>query len=383
MNVSILIPIFPEDEILPAFFTALKAFNKAEILFVNHDSERNLALLRAFAAHRDNVKILEEKRRGRAESLNRAVADARGENLLLLAPTAIPAAGWLKEMEKALAHDEIVVGETVSALSGKATPYGRLALKLFYGHSKRTAHALGHALPWGPACNLGIRKSLFESVGPFSPEAAGAFDIDWCWRAILSGASLRHAPKATVKRFRSNSREAILKEFDGYGLGEAWLNRTFSFLDQAHERDPLLAGVDAFRRLRFHSEAARVKPLQEPLEEVAAAFGSGVRSGYERPHRPCSLPRGLPAEAVGWWSSGKEKTIFVPGKGLTALRGKPLQVWDAWASGASEAELLKLFQKLFKAKPEEASDALADFISSLSPAASGWVPADDHEGHHH
>jgi GT2 family glycosyltransferase len=383
MNSSVLIPVFPEDEILPAFFTALKAFKKAEILFVNHESEMNLALLRSFAAHRDNVKILEEKRRGRAESLNRAVAEAKGEILLLLAPSAIPVAGWAKEMEAALGEADLVVGETASALNGKATPYGRLALKLFHGHSKRTAHAQGHALPWGPACNLGIRKSLFESVGPFSPEAAGAFDIDWCWRAVLSGASLRYAPKAAVKRFRSNSREAILREFDGYGLGEAWLNRTFSFLDDAKEQDPLHAGVGAFNRLRFHSEASRVKQLQQPLEEVAAAFGSGVRSGYERPHRPCAFPRGLPGEAIGWWSGPKEKTVFVPGKGLTTLQGKPLQVWESWQAGASEAELLQLFQKLFKAKPAEASDALEDFISSLSPAAAGWVPVSDHEGHHH
>lgn len=383
MNVSLLVPLFAEDEILPAFFTALKGFKKAEIIFVNHESEMNLAILNAFAAHRENVKILEEKRRGRAESFNRAVAEAKGNLLLLLSPSAIPTASWLKEMEAALENADLVVGETTSALSGKATPYGRLALKLFHGHSKRTAHAQGHALPWGPACNLGIRKSLFESVGPFSPEAAGAFDIDWCWRAILSGASLLYCPKASVKRFRSNSRESILKEFDGYGLGEAWLNRTFSFLDDAKEQDPLLAGVQAFSRLRFHSEAARVKQLQEPLQEVAAAFGSGVRSGYERPHRACALERGLPKEAIGWWSGAKEKTIFVPGKGLTSLKGKPLEVWEAWQNGASEEELLKLFQKLFKAKPAEANDALEDFISSLSPAAAGWVPVHDHEGHHH
>lgn len=383
MNVSILIPVFPEDEILPALFTALKTLKKAEIIFVNHESETSLALLRAFAAHRDSVKILEEKRRGRAESLNRAVAEAKGENLLLLSPSAIPSAGWMKEMESALSEADLVVGETASALNGKATPYGRLAMKLFHGHSKRTAHAQGHALPWGPACNLGLRKSLFETVGPFSPEAAGAFDIDWCWRAVLSGASLRYGSKAQVKRFRSNNREAILREFDGYGLGEAWLSRTYAFLDEAKEQDPLLAGVQAFNRLRFHSEAARVKQLQEPLAEVAAAFGSAVRSGYERPHRPCAYARGLPAEAIGWWSGNKEKTIFVPGKGLTTLQGKPLQVWEAWVAGASEEELLSLFQKLFKAKPAEASDALEDFISSLSPAEAGWVAVSDHEGHHH
>jgi glycosyltransferase involved in cell wall biosynthesis len=378
MNVSILVPVFPEDEILPPFFSALKTFKKAEILFVNHESETNLAILRAFGAHRERVRILEEKRRGRAESLNRAVAQAEGELLLFLSPSSVPSASWLKEMEEAAEEADLVVGETSSALLGKATPYGRLALKLFQGHSKRTAHAQGHALPWGPACNLGIQKSLFETIGPFSPEAAGAFDIDWCWRALLAGASLRYAPKAAVKRFRANQREALLREFDAYGLGEAWLNRSYAFLSEAQEEDPLLAGVQAFKRLRFHSEAAGVKQLQEPLEEVAAAFGSGVRTGYERPHRPCAMERALPEEAIGWWSGSKEKTIFVPGKGLTTLQGKPLQVWEAWAGGGSEEELLKLFQKLFKATPEEASDALEDFISSLSPGSSS-----EHEGHHH
>jgi hypothetical protein len=281
-------------------------------------------------------------------------------------------------MEAAAEEADLVVGETSSALTGKATPYGRLALKLFHGHSKRTAHAQGHALPWGPACNLGIKKVLFETVGPFSPEAAGAFDIDWCWRALLAGANLRYAPKAAVKKFRMNQREALLREFDAYGLGEAWLNRSYAFLSEAQDEDPLLAGVRAFRRLRSHSEAAGVKQLQEPLEEVAAAFGSGVRTGYERPHRPCALERALPEEAIGWWSGAKEKTIFVPGKGLTTLQGKPLQVWEAWVAGGSEEELLALFLKLFKATPAEASDALEDFISSLSPGSSS-----EHEGHHH
>jgi hypothetical protein len=320
--------------------------------------------------------VLEEPRKGRAESLNRAVSAAKGEFLLFLSPGSIPAANWVSEMEAVEA--DIVVGECASTLSGKPTPHGRLALKLFHGHSKRTAQAHGHALPWGPACNLGVRREIFEVVGPFSPEAAGAFDIDWCWRALLTGATLEYAPKAVVKKLRHNNREALLREFDAYGLGEAWLHRSYAFLDDAKEQDPLLAGVGAFSRLRFHSQAAEVKSLIGPLEEVAAAFGSGVRSGYERPHRPCPLERELPEEAIGWWSGKNEKTIFVPGKGLTTLTGKPLEIWDAWQGGASEDELKGMFQKFFKASPEEAGDALEDFISSLSPGSSS-----EHEGHHH
>ncbi|MGZ3742067.1 MAG: glycosyltransferase family 2 protein, partial [Bdellovibrionota bacterium] len=280
-----------------------------------------------------------------------------------------PDSRWIGAMEKALGAADLVVGQTISALPKKATRYGKVALTLFKGHSERTAHARGHALPWGPTCNLGVRRELLEKTGPFSPEATSAFDIDWCWRAILKGASIAYCAQAKVKHARRNERRALLEQFERYGLGEAWLHRTYAFLLSPEDQNPdaLLAGVDAFSRLRHQSDAAKVKTLAPVLDEVATAFACGVRLGYERPHRDCPLERTAPTSAVSWMNNAKSATVFVPGKGLAVLEGKQLRLWQAIRAGASDAELTKLFMRLFKATEHDAHHEIEEFRSSLSP----------------
>ncbi len=301
-----------------------------------------------------------------AEELNQAVARAPGDLLLFLDTRAKSAPGWQKALESATAP--IRVGQTLYRHLGKTNPYGKLAEKLFHGHSQRAAQALGHALPWGPIHNLAIEKEWFEKVGPFSTAARNAFDIDWCWRALLQGARLEYIPQAKTTLQREYNREAILELFDHFGRGEAWLHREYSFLEEGERESILLTTANAFQRLRHHSQAASIKSLAPALEDAALAFASGLRTGLEQSHRPCAFSRTAPQKAIGWPVGKKEWSLFVPGKGLTNLTGKPLEIWLAWEAGASSQELDKLFQKFFKATAEEAMHAREDFQRSLSPA---------------
>lgn len=372
MKTSILIPVYNEATQIPALLKALGAMmiksKGLEILFVdNHSTDGSRDLLEA--ANIPGARVLHEKRRGFAEPLNKALSEAAGDILLFLDADALPEPGWASSMQTALAEHDLVVGNTTTLAQGKPTPYGRLAAKLFHRHSERTAHARGHALPWGPTCNLGTRRSLVEKVGPFSPEATSAFDIDWCWRALLKGAKISYCPAAKVKHQRRNERRALLEQFERYGLGEAWLHRTYSFLLSPEDQspDPLLSAVDAFTRLRHHSEAAKLKPLAASLDEVATAFACGVRLGYERAHRDCPLERTAPSAAIRWKNDTKSISVFVPGKGVTNLGGKQLRLWEAIQAGDDEATLVKLFRKLFKSSEIEAKHVIHDFRKSLEP----------------
>ncbi len=372
MKTSILIPVYNEAPRIPALLKALSAVTKKtknlEIIFIDNGStDGGRELLEA--ASLKSMRVLQEPRKGFAEPLNLGVAEASGDYLLFLDADAIPDPLWAKAMQAALEQSDFVVGQTTSLPVKKPTPYGRLAAKLFSGHSERTAHAQGHALPWGPTCNLGARRALVKKTGPFSPEATSAFDIDWCWRALLQGGRISYSKAAKVQHLRRNSRRELLEQFERYGLGEAWLHRTYSFLlsPEDQQTDPLLSAVQAFQRLRHQSEAAKVKALHKPLEEVAAAFAGGVRLGYERPHRDCPLERTTPDSAIAWRNSAKSVTLFVPGKGVTSLEGKQLQLWEAIRSGMDGAGLVKLFRRLFKASEEEAKHVLHDFRSSLAP----------------
>jgi len=373
MKTSILIPVYNEAKQIPALLKALALVEKktkdlAEFIFVDNGStDGGRELLEA--AKLPKARVLSESRKGFAEPLNKALSEANGDLLLFLDADALPDAGWAIAMQRALRESDLVVGQTFSLAYPKPTIYGKLAAKLFVGHSERTAHARGHALPWGPTCNLGARRTLVEKVGPFSPEATSAFDIDWCWRALLKGAKLTYAENAKVKHLRRNERRDLLEQFERYGLGEAWLHRTYAFLLSPEDQspDPLLAAVDAFQRLRHQSEAASVKGFTSALEEVSAAFAGGVRMGYERQHRGCPLERVAPPQAISWRSGPKSVTLFVPGKGITNLAGKPLQLWEAIQAGENEASLVGLFRRLFKSSEEEAKHVLHDFRKNIEP----------------
>ncbi len=376
MNTSLLIPVHNEALQLPALFRALKALLKKspdlEILFIDNASTDGSGEM-IQAENLPGSRLLRESRKGFAEPLNKGLSECTGDLVLFLDADALPAPDWAKAMQKALATADIVVGETDTLppkeYKAKPTAYGRLAAKLFHGHSERTARAHGHALPWGPTCNLGVKRSLVEKIGPFSPEATSAFDIDWCWRGMLKGARIAYEKKAKVKHKRRQGRKELLEQFERYGAGESWLHQTYSFLlaEEDRQADPLLSAVDAFTRLRHHSEAAKQKALLPVLEEVAVAFASGVRMGYERPHRECPLERSAPQETIWWMDGPKSVTLFVPGKGVTNLGGKQFQLWSAMQSGASEESLVKLFRRLFQSSAEEAEHVLQDFRRNLEP----------------
>ena len=376
MKTSVLIPVHNEALQLPSLFRALRALAKKspglELLFIDNASTDGSAEM-ITAENLPGARLLKESRKGFAEPLNKGLAESSGELVLFLDADAVPAPDWASAMQKALASADLVVGETTTLApkdyKAKPTLYGRLAAKLFEGHSERTAHARGHALPWGPTCNLGVRRSLIEKVGPFSPEATSAFDIDWCWRGLLKGGRIAYSKAAKVKHKRRQGRRELLEQFERYGLGEAWLHRTYAFLLQDEDRqpDPLLSAVDAFSRLRHHSEASKLKAFAPVLDEVATAFASGVRLGYERPHRECPLERTAPAAAIAWHDGPKSVTLFVPGKGVTTLGGKQLELWKAIQDGQSEEALVKLFRRLFKASEEEAEHVLHDFRRNLEP----------------
>lgn len=372
MKTAILIPVLDEERNLPSLFRALTALRKkspgAEIHFIDNGSgDASPRLLAEFAAATGNCFVHTESARGFAEPLNRGLAASSSDFVLFLDADALPRPNWARRMEQALASADLAVGETVSRLPGKPSPYGRLAELLFREHSARTARAHGHALPWGPACNLGVRRAWFDRVGRFAPAATSAFDIDWCWRAVLGGARIRFEKNAVVAHLRRNEREALLRQFERYGQGEAWLHRQYSFLLDPEDRkvDPLLAAMDAYARLKNHALASKRKNL--PLDEVAAAFAAGVRVGHERALAPCPERRGLPEKAIGWSSGKNEVTVFVPGKGVAQLKGKLVQLWEARAAGAEEEDLVRLFEKLFRATHEEAHHEIESFLEALTP----------------
>lgn len=304
-----------------------------------------------------------------AEALNEAVRSGKEENILFLGADMVPSAAWLREMQKSLLSFDLVVGETITKLPPKATPYAKLAKTLLHKHSERAAQAKGHALPWGPISNLAITRKLWGKVGHFSLHAGNALDIDWCWRAMLLGARIHFAANAKAERTCTNEREAMIHEFEQFGQGEAWLHRSFAFLLSSEDQteNPLESALQAYDRIRHHSLASKNKSLARALEEIAVAFASGMRMGYERTHHFCSLERISPERAIGWPSGKKETTLFVAGKGITTLPPKMLPIWEAYANGADIETMAHLMEKIFKCSHHEAHHEVEEFCAAITP----------------
>lgn len=356
--------LMPMATLAPSMSQALKP----ALAPINKKSTKNPALsiqqeAEKFSRSNKNVRALSVSG-SLAQALNQGLQQSQGKNILFLSPEATIQKSWEKAMLSALEQHSLIVGKTISQTNTSA--YGKLAQKLFLDHSERTSQAKGHALPWGALSNLGARREIFQKVGDFSQAASSALDIDWCWRAVLSGAQIHFQEKATIKLQRESDRESLLHIFEQFGLAESWLHRSFSFLTEEEAQSPLQAALNAFERLRHHSRASKVKSLQKPLEEVSVAFSSGVRSGLDGGFTADSFKREANI-SVGWFSEKNEATIFVPGKGLATLKGKQIKLWQAMARGATQKELRELFAKTFKISDEIAQHEVDAFREALTP----------------
>ena len=365
---TIIIPVLNEEKRLPLLFTSLDKVIPAscEILFVNNASTDNSKkLIGEFIAHSKlHVRLVDESVQGFPEPLRRGVSETTADKILFLDADCLPTKNWAERMITGLDSASIVVGETENKIRKAPSDAERLAADLFHGYSEFCALARGHALPWGPACNLGVRRSCFENVGEFSSAAGSAFDIDWCWRAILAGETLSYLPKAKVQHRRRVKKSAFLEQMHRYGLGEAWLRHAFQFLDEQEARKPEHLAMDAFRRL----SATKLSADNPLLAEAAAANAIGVIHGEMLPRKICKETRAAPPKAISWTSGKDEITVYVPGRGVTTLAGPTLLVWHAWQSGATEKKIASMLAEAFELAPEEAAHEAAHFVEAFEPA---------------
>lgn len=365
MKSTILVPVLNEKGNLQTLLPALKALaKKARIIFVDNGSTDGSLEILEIAKW---ANLLHEAQKGFAEPLNLGLQNVQTPYVIFLDADTVPQKGWLENMEKSLEQYDLVVGETVSKVSDAKSKYGKISLLLFKGFSERTAKAITHALPWGPTCNLGVRMSVFKEIGDFSPSAQGAFDIDWCWRAVLAGKEISWQKAALVHHWRRVGKEELQKQFIRYGKSEAWMQKAFSFLSDEDKLNPYDSALAAFRRLRHHPVAGKKAALSNELEELAHAFSIGVWEGNQGWNKVCPRKRSLPTKAIGWSSGKNQVTVFVPGRGLTEFKGKWIELWKLWKEEASFSEIKNWIKKSEKLDSHSTQHFFEEWSEALTP----------------
>ncbi len=243
----------------------------------------------AVAARFPEVKLFAlPANRGFTGGIAAAMAGSGADYVVFLNNDAVPQEGWLPALVGAMESapaDVISIGGRITDLSGKLIDFIG-GVMTFDGHGFQTGfrHPLGsHQEPKAGgeilfACggNMISRRAALEDLGAFDDDYfAYLEDVDFGWRAWLSGhrvlyepaALVRHASSATSDRlgnfergvlFERNALQTVIKNYDEEMLREAAGAIFLTYLHRLHHYTTTRNGAEGLTRAPFEGESATV-----------------------------------------------------------------------------------------------------------------------------
>lgn len=206
-EVSVVIPTGGDGLLLSEQLGALAAQGDEigfEVVVVANRSRLDLeALQREWGSRLDLVVVRADERAGAGYARNRGVERARGSVLLFVDDDDVVATGYVAAMCRALGEAPAVAARIDVDRLNK--DWQRDVRPSSQDSGLTTTN--GVAVAGGGT--LGVRRSVFDEVGPFAEALDGlaAEDIEWCVRLASKGHELVFVPDAVVQyRFRVDVR---------------------------------------------------------------------------------------------------------------------------------------------------------------------------------
>lgn len=176
--ISIVVPVFNTGQYLERVISALRAQDMDrsgyEMIFVDNGStDESLSILR----RQDDIRLLQEEKRGSYAARNRGVRDARGDIIVFTDSDCFPLPGWLGAINDYFdAHPQVQV-----VLGPRIPPDGRRALKLVSEYENEKAEMVLNSndpqIYFGYTNNMAVRRSAMDSVGPYVERGRGSDTI--------------------------------------------------------------------------------------------------------------------------------------------------------------------------------------------------------------
>jgi glycosyltransferase involved in cell wall biosynthesis len=194
-----------------------------DLVVVDNGSTEDMGPVRALLADRlPGARLIDEPGKGAALARNRGVADTTAPNLLFLDADCVPAKDWL-DRARALAGPDRVVGGRVDVFDETPAPRsGAEAFEtVFAFHQKTYVEEKGFSV----TANLLTSRAVFDRTGPFIN--ALSEDLDWCRRAVATGAPLvyedglavAHPTRQDWPALRKKWRRLTEEGFATHGMG--------------------------------------------------------------------------------------------------------------------------------------------------------------------
>lgn len=238
---------------------AQESTRKWETVFSdNRSTDASADIVRAYQQKMPDLHLVEAfERQGKSHALNKAVSVSRGEYLLFCDADDVVAPGYIQAMGDALdRHGFVAAGFDFEKLNSPHVAASRkncqkTALQK-YGHPPFLVHAGGGS--------LGVRKTIFDSIGGFSNDYRVLEDTDFCFRAQLAGHALHFVAQATVHVRLRESIKNIYKQQRDYGEFNVKLYKDYRKLGMPSL--PWSAGLKGWIRLLLNTPRLRHRHLR-------------------------------------------------------------------------------------------------------------------------
>lgn len=195
MELSVIIPCFNVE---PTIATQLEALANQHwskpwevIVSDNGSTDNSMEIVKSYKDRLPNLRIVDSSaRRRQSHALNVGARAANGKSLAFCDADDEVAPEWVAEMGEALLQHDVVHGQMCFDKFNspkEAERFSRLWKDGLYR---------GQFLPHAGAGNIGVKRSVHESIGGFDECLPRFADGDYSWRLQLGGYKLHYVPKA-------------------------------------------------------------------------------------------------------------------------------------------------------------------------------------------